>query len=71
MPLPSTSNQPVREHSAQPFWRHTMQLTSTSALGVVNGKSLGAGKAIVPDGKHQYFYLERVDEWPAEFVEAA
>jgi hypothetical protein len=54
-----------------PMFGHLRRINERTLLGVVNGKSLGAGKAIVPDGKHQYFYLERVDEWPAEFVEAA
>ena len=36
MPLPSTSIHPVREHNEQPFCLQMMQLTSTSALGVVN-----------------------------------
>ena len=34
----------------------------------MNGKSLGAGKDIVQDGKHQDFYLERIDDRPAEFA---
>jgi GXWXG protein/Domain of unknown function (DUF4334) len=51
-----------------PMFGHLRKVDNDTLLGVVNGKSV-AGNTIVPDGKHQYFFLERLDHIPAEFVE--
>jgi hypothetical protein len=52
-----------------PMFGHLRKVDNDTLLGVVSGKSLPTGQNIVENGKHQYFYLERVDKFPAEFVE--
>ena len=52
-----------------PMFGHLRKVDHNTLLGIVSGKSLPNGKNVVPDGKHQYFYLERVAEFPAKFVD--
>lgn len=52
-----------------PMFGHLRKVDEDTLLGVVSGKSLPTGEEIVRNGKHQYFYLERIDKIPAEFVE--
>ena len=52
-----------------PMFGHLRKVVNDTLLGVVSGKSLSTGQNIVQDGKHQYFYLERIDKIPAEYVE--
>jgi hypothetical protein len=52
-----------------PMFGHLRKVDNDTLLGVVSGKSLSTGQNIVQDGKHQYFYLERIDKIPAEYVE--
>ncbi|WP_213803329.1 DUF4334 domain-containing protein [Granulicella sp. dw_53] len=52
-----------------PMFGHLRKVDDNTLLGVVNGKTLPNGQEVVQDGRHQYFYLERVAEFPAKFVE--
>ncbi|WP_222829261.1 DUF4334 domain-containing protein [Terriglobus saanensis] len=52
-----------------PMRGHLRKVDHNTLLGAVSGKSLPTGDAIVQDGRHQYFYLERVEEFPARFIE--
>ncbi len=47
MPDPRISSQPVCLHTRQPSPPHITQVTSTSALGSVNGKKLGRMRIFV------------------------
>lgn len=55
-------------YDGEPMFGHFRKVDGNTLLGVVNGKTLSIGKDVVQSGKHQYFYLERVTEFPTEFV---
>jgi len=55
-------------YDGEPMFGHFRKVDDNTLLGVVNGKTLSLGRDVVQDGRHQYFYLERTAEWPAEFV---
>jgi GXWXG protein/uncharacterized protein DUF4334 len=55
-------------YDGEPLFGHLRKVDDNTLLGIVNGKTLSLGWDVVQNGRHQYFYLERTTEWPAEFV---
>ncbi|TBF87532.1 DUF4334 domain-containing protein [Rhizobium leguminosarum] len=45
-----------------PVFGHLRRIDESTLLGIVDGKTL-LGREIVDAGRHQIFYLERVEEW--------
>ena len=37
-------------------------------MGIMNGKSIPGRPDVIQNGKYFYFYLERLDRLPAEFI---
>src|SRR5215813_10756440 len=53
-------------YDGEPIIGHFRKVDDNTLLGMASGKKLSLGKEVVENGKHQYFYLERVAEFPAE-----
>lgn len=51
-----------------PMFGHLRRIDERTLLGVVDGKVFPTGKDIVENGRHQLFYLERIQDWPSRFV---
>jgi len=55
-------------YNGVPMFGHLRRVDDTTLLGVVDGDVLPDGADLVPRGRHQVFYLERIEDWPAPFV---
>ncbi len=51
-----------------PMYGHLRRVDNDILLGMVSGKTLGETE-LVPGGAHQYFFLERIDAWPASYLQ--
>lgn len=51
-----------------PMFGHLRRIDKGTLLGVVDGKVFPTGDDIVQDGRHQFFYLERIQDWPNPFI---
>lgn len=52
-----------------PIFDHLKKVDDTTIMGVMNGKNLEGWPETVDHGKYFFFYLERIPEFPAEFIE--
>ncbi|EJD6581734.1 DUF4334 domain-containing protein [Providencia rettgeri] len=52
-----------------PIFDHLRKVDESTLLGVMDGKSLEDSPDIVDNGKYYFFYLEKVDSFPVEYVE--
>jgi len=50
-----------------PLIAHLRRVDDDTLLGMVTGKAIN-GTELVQEGKHQYFFLERIAQWPAPLV---
>src|SRR5262249_15716121 len=51
-----------------PMFGYLRRIDEETLLGVVDGKTMPRGEEIVNDGRHQFFYLARIQDWPGRFV---
>ena len=54
-------------YDGQPIYDHFRKVDDNTILGIMNGKK-ALGKDVVSNGKYYYFYLERIEEFPVNFV---
>ncbi|SFO01893.1 DUF4334 domain-containing protein [Sphingomonas sp. OK281] len=47
-----------------PMFGHLRRVDDETLLGAVSGKAIGSAE-LLPDGKHQFFFLDRISAWPA------
>lgn len=52
-----------------PIFDHFRKVDDNTLFGIMNGKYVEGFPDIVDNGKYYYFFLERVLDYPAEFVE--
>lgn len=52
-----------------PIFDHFRKVDENTLFGVMNGKAVAGFPDIVIDGKYYYFYLERIADFPSEFVD--
>lgn len=55
-------------YDGSPVFDHFRKVDDNTILGVMNGKPLEGSPPVVDNGKYFFFFLERTDEFPAEFV---
>lgn len=51
-----------------PIFDHFRKVDENTVMGVMNGKHVEGRPDIVSDGRYYFFYLERIKEFPVEFV---
>jgi hypothetical protein len=49
---------------------HLRRVNGKTLLGAVDGEVLPNGIAVLQENKHQFFYLEMIEDWPVAFVDA-
>lgn len=55
-------------YDGAPIFDHFRKVDDNTLMGVMNGKQPKGFPEIVANGKYYYFFLERIQEFPAEFV---
>lgn len=51
-----------------PIFDHFRKVDDNTLLGIMNGKHVDGFPDIVNNGKYYYFFLERISEFPSEFL---
>jgi hypothetical protein len=57
-------------YNGVPMRGHLRRVDENTLLGAVDGEILPNGVSVVQDERHQFFYLERIEDWPVAFVNA-
>ena len=52
-----------------PIFDHLRKVDDNTLFGIMDGKSFEGSPDIVDRGKYYFFYLEKVDSFPAEYLE--
>lgn len=55
-------------YDGAPIFDHFRKVDENTLMGVMNGKSPVGFPPVAENGKYYYFFLERIADFPAEFV---
>ncbi|MCH2016856.1 DUF4334 domain-containing protein [Acinetobacter ursingii] len=55
-------------YDSAPIFDHFRKVDENTLMGIMNGKSIPGRPDVIQNGKYFYFYLERLDRLPAEFI---
>lgn len=53
-----------------PVFDHFRKVDENTLIGVMNGKSIEGRRDVIDNGRYYFFYLEKLDALPTEFVES-
>ncbi|MBF7683347.1 DUF4334 domain-containing protein [Acinetobacter sp. B5B] len=52
----------------KPFFDHFRQIDEHTLMGIMSGKPIEGAPQSVMQGKYSFFYLEKVDQFPAHYI---
>ncbi|WP_419206930.1 DUF4334 domain-containing protein [Photobacterium leiognathi] len=55
-------------YDGAPIFDHFRKVDDNTLMGLMNGKAPNNFPSIIDNGRYYYFYLERIEAFPSEFI---